>query len=179
MSIYQYEFLYKHNYIIDQDYLMITGACTLGYGSDGCKAIMKKVDGEFDKTLTSINNIYQPCFHQTVPYLPKYLQNTRKLRSFTTCADLIGIYHFFNEPTMFDHLHVDPVKWDICSAAVEDKYKMFPEASEHLYPQLLKSGIRIWIYSGDVDANVPIVGTLRWIELMKDVEGIPVVEPWR
>jgi serine carboxypeptidase-like clade 2 len=80
---------------------------------------------------------------------------------------------------MHIHLHVDSVKYDICSDDVANKYTMFKEGSQFLYPGLIKSGLRIWIYSGDIDANVPIVGTLRWIELMKDVEGIPALEPWR
>lgn len=33
MSIYQYQFLNNHGYIIDDDYGRITGACTLGYRS--------------------------------------------------------------------------------------------------------------------------------------------------
>lgn len=33
MSIYQYEFLHAHAYMTDDDYMRITGACTLGYRS--------------------------------------------------------------------------------------------------------------------------------------------------
>ena len=80
---------------------------------------------------------------------------------------------------MFLHLHVDPVAFDICSDDVANKYQMNENASEYLYPELIKSGIRIWIYSGDIDANVPTVGTLRWLTLMKDLEGLYVLEPWR
>jgi hypothetical protein len=40
---------------------------------------------------------------------------------------------------------------------------MFPNASYWLYPILIKEKLRIWIYSGDVDANLPITGTVNWI----------------
>ena len=55
-------------------------------------------------------------------------------------------------------------------------YQENPDGSQHLY---IKNGLRIWIYSGDIDGNVPTLGTLKWITLLKDIEGIPVVEPWR
>lgn len=87
--------------------------------------------------------------------------------------------HYLNQPTLQADLHVDFTLYNICSDEVADKYKMNSNASIWIYPHLIKAGLRIWIYSGDVDANVPITGTLNWINLMKDVEGIPVVEPWR
>ena len=59
------------------------------------------------------------------------------------------------------HLNVDFLKYDICSDLVASNYQMDPAASYDIYPNLIKAGIRIWVYSGDVDANVPIVGTLR------------------
>lgn len=80
---------------------------------------------------------------------------------------------------MYVHLHVDPIKWDLCSDDVENKYQMNENASLPLYPDLIKSGLRVWVYSGDIDANVPIIGTLRWLHLMKDLEGLGVIEPWR
>ena len=81
MSIFQYEFLYHHNYIVDQDYLYLTGACILGYHSEACQDIRKIVDKKFENTLTVINNIYQPCYHQTLPEkVPKVLQSRRGKR---------------------------------------------------------------------------------------------------
>lgn len=98
---------------------------------------------------------------------------------YESCEDLKGILNFLNEPSMQLHLNVDFLKYDICSDLVASNYQMDPAASYDIYPDLIKAGIRIWVYSGDVDANVPIVGTLRWLTLMKDVIGVPVVEPWR
>lgn len=56
---------------------------------------------------------------------------------------------------------------------------MFANASYWIYPILMKEKLRIWIYSGDVDADVPITGTLRWIEKFKEEYGLPVIDPWR
>ena len=36
--------------------------------------------------------------------------------------------------------------------------------SLYTYPFLIKSGLRIMIYSGDIDGAVPFVGTREWIQ---------------
>jgi serine carboxypeptidase-like clade 2 len=59
------------------------------------------------------------------------------------------------------------------------KYEMSKNGSSWLYPILMRENIRIWVYSGDLDANVPITGTLDWITKLKESHGMPVVEPWR
>lgn len=44
---------------------------------------------------------------------------------------------------------------------------------------MIKEGLRVWVYSGDVDADVPITGTIRWITQYREEHGLPVIEPWR
>lgn len=43
----------------------------------------------------------------------------------------------------------------------------------------LQSGLKIWIYSGDVDSNVPITGTITWIKKLKKEEKLKETEKWR
>lgn len=82
MSIYQYQQLYYHNYLTDKEYTDITGTCTLGYSSEECREIRKKIDKNFDKMMTNINNIYDICYHQTIG---ESLHKSRAVRSFQTC----------------------------------------------------------------------------------------------
>lgn len=56
---------------------------------------------------------------------------------------------------------------------------MFANASYWIYPIMMKEKLRVWVYSGDVDADVPITGTLRWIQKLREELGLPVIEPWR
>lgn len=37
----------------------------------------------------------------------------------------------------------------------------------------------MWVFSGDVDADVPITGTVHWLEKLRDEISLPVMEPWR
>lgn len=73
LSIYQYEFLYKHAYMTDRDYDHMRASCLLGYNSPQCVALRKVLDKKFDDTYTSILNIYKPCYFQSY-------NGTRKLR---------------------------------------------------------------------------------------------------
>lgn len=60
------------------------------------------------------------------------------------------------------------MKFEECSDYVADNYIMFSNASFWLYPKLMKEKLRIWVYSGDVDADVPIPGTLHWLTKLRE-----------
>lgn len=83
------------------------------------------------------------------------------------CNDMIGISTFFNIPGMSENLHVDYTEFEPCSDFVADTYVSFANASYWIYPIMIKEGLRVWVYSGDVDADVPITGTLAWISMFK------------
>ena len=68
---------------------------------------------------------------------------------------------------MHVNLHVDNMKFETCNEEVASKYKKNPEQSYSLYKQLMKEKIRIWVASGDHDADVPITGTLNWIQRIR------------
>ena len=80
---------------------------------------------------------------------------------------------------MSEHLHVEHVEFEQCSDYVADTYVSFANASIWIYPHLIKEKLRVWVYSGDVDADVPITGTLAWMEMFRQEQELPVLEPWR
>jgi len=44
-----------------------------------------------------------------------------------------------------------------------------------IYPLLISEGLQILIYTGDVDAIVPITGTRAWLKEL----NLPIVSPWQ
>lgn len=69
-----------------------------------------------------------------------------------------------------------PYAWSDCSPRVHYNYSDVEKSVIPLYHQFLESGdLRMLVYSGDVDAIVPITGTRHWISHLK----LPVVKPWR
>lgn len=37
------------------------------------------------------------------------------------------------------------------------------------------TGLKVWVFSGDVDGIVPVVGSRRWISSL----NLPIAKPWR
>ena len=44
-----------------------------------------------------------------------------------------------------------------------------------VYQELIESGLRIWVFSGDTDAVIPVTSTRYSIDALK----LPTVGPWR
>jgi carboxypeptidase C (cathepsin A) len=169
MSIFQYEFLYRHAFMDRREYIFFQGSCIgQGYESKGCQDIRSRLDGQFNKTNTPKNNIYKYCTFQKIEDTGPEI-----------CWDIKGIYKFLNDANIQKKLHVKPGKFEECNARVRSMYKMSNNGSTWLYPSLIRENLRIWVYSGDVDGNVPITGTLTWLRTLREEHGIPIIEPWR
>ncbi|KAH9770159.1 Carboxypeptidase [Citrus sinensis] len=63
---------------------------------------------------------------------------------------------YFNQPEVQKALHVIPVCWDI-------------------YHELIHSGLRIWMFSGDTDVVIPVTSARYSIDAL----NLPTVKPWR
>jgi serine carboxypeptidase-like clade 2 len=91
----------------------------------------------------------------------------------------MGMYNWLNEPVIKAELHVNASKhWANCNGEVSSRYQKNPEQSYPLYKQLIKEKLRIWVVSGDHDADVPITGTLTWLEQLREEANLAVEYPW-
>jgi carboxypeptidase C (cathepsin A) len=178
--------LFNHGYYNEELYDNIKAACILGYNSPACKSVRAIADKKFYATSTSMLNLYAKCLFQKVevPEGVKHMRlphgrRVKVMDDDVICEDMYGISHFFNQATIQEHFHVPFKKFEACSDDVATNYTQFDNASYWLYPILIKSGLRIWITSGDVDNSVPITGTMTWLTRMKDEFGLPVVDQWR
>jgi hypothetical protein len=45
---------------------MMRATCIMGYATDACASVRKKLDAKFASTNSSLYNIYLPCYYQKV-----------------------------------------------------------------------------------------------------------------
>lgn len=90
------------------------------------------------------------------------------------------VERYFNRRDVQDALHANltgaiPGPWTSCNPAIEYSRDDVLASMLPVYDKLLKSGIKMLLYTGDVDAIVPIIGTRKWI---RDLD-LKVEEAWR
>ena len=105
-----------------------------------------------------------------------YLFDEEPLTTAPPCIENDAPLKYFNRADVKAALHVkSSITWDMCNDFVNENYVMSEEASYYLYPKLIKSGLKIMIFSGDTDMAVPYNGSQRWIDSLK----LEILSPWR
>ncbi len=71
--------------------------------------------------------------------------------------------------------HEQPGPWVTCTPRIAYSRDDVLTSMLPVYDQLLDSGLEFLVYSGDIDAIVPIIGTRKWIRKL----NLEVKEKWR
>lgn len=66
-------------------------------------------------------------------------------------------------------------KWVDCSPRIHYNYQNLLASVMPLYEEFKAEGLKVLVYSGDIDAIVPYSGTRDWIANL----SWPILEPWR
>ncbi|KAL5700338.1 Serine carboxypeptidase-like 26 [Ranunculus cassubicifolius] len=72
------------------------------------------------------------------------------------------------------HANMDG-KWTTCNDSILNTYNYNEFYLSPIYIKLINAGLKIWVYSGDVDGRVPVTGSRYWIEAL----GLPLKASWR
>lgn len=83
---------------------------------------------------------------------------------------------YLNDPAVQKAIHARPTRWGACGG-VDYSYESVLSNAIPIYQELAQQGYHILIYSGDVDAIVPYMGTRK---NLKDItNGARPTEAWR
>ncbi|KAK2968265.1 hypothetical protein RJ640_027654, partial [Escallonia rubra] len=163
-----YDYFGSHALISDETLSQIQQHCDFSPNattqSDKCNQASDKADTDVSKL--DIYNIYALlCSNSSLTIKPK--KATSML--IDPCSDYY-VYAYLNRHDVQMALHANVTKldhdWEPCSDIIQ-KWQDSPSTVIPLLKEFMKNGLRVWIFSGDTDARVPVTSTKYSIETMK------------
>ncbi|XP_052199195.1 serine carboxypeptidase II-2 [Diospyros lotus] len=178
-----FEFMWTTGMISDQTYKQLNLLCDFQpfiHSSEQCDKILDIASEEVGNI--DPYSIYTPTctanFRLSSPLLKRLRMVGTVGRTYDPCTEKHSVI-YFNQPEVQKALHVrsanSPSKWDTCSDLVNNNWKDSPTSVLDVYRELIHSGLRIWVFSGDTDSVIPVASTRYSINALK----LPTVRPWR
>ncbi|XP_057976158.1 serine carboxypeptidase-like 40 [Malania oleifera] len=176
----RYDYLATHAIISDETNIEIQTQCnfsaTATFQSPRCVAALKVY--RKDVANIDIYNIYAPLCPSS---------NNTKIRpdsktnceQFDPCSDNY-VHAYLNRPDVQQALHANLTKlkypWSGCSETLE-KWEDSPSSMFSILQELMANGVRLWLYSGDIDGVLPVTSTKSSIKAMNMTTKFPWY-PW-
>ncbi|KAK9060363.1 hypothetical protein SSX86_021067 [Deinandra increscens subsp. villosa] len=167
------DYLWSHALISDEIYRKLTQNCSNANTSEYCNNLEEELGEEIGDI--DFYNIYGPTC------MPLHDGSTVRMKRHSGSLDPCEgeyVQKYLNLPNVQKALHANITNlsypWETCSKLIV-KWKDSPSTMFPIYKRLIASGLQILLYSGDVDAVVPVSGTRYSIDAM----NLKVVKPWR
>lgn len=192
---YDYEgiadYAWSHAITSDKTYKLIKSLCnfTNNNWTDGCNSVMESLFAEYNEI--DIYNIYAPsCLDSISSGTGGKASDSSSLQYKASRRLLAGLYggydpcfalytsKYFNRPDVQQALHANitgiPFQWSVCNNSLLNGYLYTVNSVLPIYKKLIKAGLRIWVYSGDIDGRVPIISTRYCIDSL----NLTIKENW-
>ncbi|XP_035832841.1 serine carboxypeptidase 1-like [Helianthus annuus] len=166
-----YDHWWTHAIISDTTHDAIFRYCDFASGSlsDMCHNITDKTWEDVRKI--DVYNIYAPIC------LTPNQRNTSaipgSINKYDPCSSYI-LEFYLNDSMVQNALHVKPTSWDLCSHLLttwnNHQVTILP-----IIKYLIGNGQRLWVFSGDVDARVPVTSSRYSINTL----NLPIQTAWR
>eukprot|EP01018_Ginkgo_biloba_P039224 Gb_00876 [translate_table: standard] len=166
-----YEYLWSHGLISDESNIAIKKSCRFDYItsieflnlSKECSDVLVQADQEVGNYVNEYDVILDVC-------PPSLIEQELRLRRMVTHMSL-GVdvcitnerRFYLNLPEVQKALHANrtklPYDWSMCSSVLN--YTSHDEDIDILptLKGIIQQGVRVWIFSGDQDSVVPLMGT--------------------
>ncbi|XAR72882.1 Carboxypeptidase D [Bertholletia excelsa] len=166
-----YDYVWSHALISDETYQGLVNHCLESKSLD-CEEYEEKIGREAGNI--DFYNIYSAvCLSSNMSRRP------RPQGGYDPCEQDY-VHTYLNLPEVQEALHANftklPYTWELCSDLIQiQNWTDSPSTMFPMYRRLIASGLRILLYSGDIDAVVPVSGTRYGI----DVLNLTVIKPWQ
>ncbi|CDP02851.1 unnamed protein product [Coffea canephora] len=178
-----FQFLWSAGMISDQTFKKLNIFCDLDsfiLPKESCGKILDIADKEIGNI--DQYSVFTPACTANFSVMNQFLKRRNKVghlrRAYDPCTEQHSTV-YFNLPKVQHALHVynrsNSFKWATCSDDVYNNWKDSPRSVLNIYHELLNAGIRIWVFSGDTDAVLPVTSTRYSLDALK----LRTVGPWR
>ncbi|KAL6337649.1 hypothetical protein AAG906_037242 [Vitis piasezkii] len=183
------EYMWSHGLISDITYEAFTVICNysqvrreivMGSLSPACSGVISQVSRELGKHIDSYDVTLDVCLPSVVSQSER-LNQPRGTEKIDVCVEDETIKYLNRKDVQKAlHAHLKGVsRWSICSEVLKYEYRNLEIPTIHVVGAVLKSGIRVLVYSGDQDSVVPLTGTRTLVNgLAKDL-GLNTTVPYR
>ncbi|KAJ0978228.1 hypothetical protein J5N97_013702 [Dioscorea zingiberensis] len=174
-----FEYWWTHGLISDDTYKELKVTCDLEsseHPSVDCVKVLDTANVEFGNIdpysiYTRTCNLSSSLKHNVRGHYPWMS------RAYDPCTDRYAkVYYNLPEVQKALHANVTGMKyaWDTCSNIVGAYWADSPRSMLPIYRELIAAGLRIWVFSGDTDAVVPVTATRYSIDALK----LPTLTSW-
>lgn len=184
---------WSHAMISDRTYHQLMSTCDFSRDkeSNECESLysyaMEQEFGNIDQY-----NIYAPPCNKSddgsafspgrrsmrLPHLPHSV--LRKISGYDPCTERYAEI-YYNRPDVQKALHANitkiPYKWTACSEVLNRNWNDTDASVLPIYREMIAGGLRVWVFSGDVDSVVPVTATRYSLARLKLNTKIPWY-PW-
>ncbi|CAN6991154.1 hypothetical protein BRARA_A03014 [Brassica rapa] len=184
------EYAWSHAVISDNLYDTAKRNCDFKSSnwSEPCNVAMNTMFQKYKEI--DIYNIYAPkcttsnssaasflgVFNKS-PAMKDWFKRVRWFEGYDPCySDYAEKY--FNRVDVRTSLHAttrNVSRWKVCNDSILQTYQFTVSSMLPTYSKLIKAGLKIWVYSGDADGRVPVIGSRYCVEAL----GLRVKSEWR
>ncbi|KAA3464092.1 serine carboxypeptidase-like 27 isoform X1 [Gossypium australe] len=174
-----FEYWWTHGLISDLTYRSLRVACDLGsstHPSLECMNALRAAQIE-QGNIDPYSIFTQPCKDTSTLRHNMRGHYPWMSRAYDPCTERHSKV-YFNRQEVQKALHANVTAlsypWQTCSDIVGNYWTDAPLSMLPIYKELIAAGLRIWVYSGDTDAVVPVTATRYSIDALK----LPTVGGW-
>ncbi|XP_010067795.2 serine carboxypeptidase-like 40 [Eucalyptus grandis] len=170
-----YEYFATHALISQETWYAIQKYCNFSLDASKRGSQCNSATSEADRDVSYIDTyeIYAPPCLSNLTAHPK----KTNIMDFDPCGELY-LQAYLNREDVQEALHANVTKldygWDTCSSVIEG-WQWGPSTVLPLLQEFMSNGLRVWVYSGDTDAVVPVTSTQRSLSEM----SLPTKSAWR
>ncbi|KAL5546678.1 hypothetical protein UlMin_006365, partial [Ulmus minor] len=183
------EFLWSHGLISDPTYESFTSVCNFsqirrqaesGTLTPVCSHVWHQVNSELSHFIDTYDVTLDVCLSSanSQSYKLDQLQDREKI---DVCVEDETI-KYLNRKDVQKAFHaklIGVTRWTVCSDVLEYDMKDLEVPTIHLLGDLVKSGIRVLVFSGDQDSVIPLTGSRTLVNGLAKQLGLNTTVPYR